>query len=290
MARDPSVGPVSVGYTKGEITTVNQPGSNVDTVPNPGTVTIMEPRSTKVIILAGGRGTRIHDVTSDLIPKPMLPVGGKPMLEHIIRGYAVQGFTEFIIAAGHLGEQIEEWLAGDGGNIAAVANVHVEHTGIETQTGGRLAACLHLIEEDYFMATYGDGLSDVNLSALLEVHERRQAGNSQGIVTLTAARPPARFGSLKVVDSLVTEFGEKVQINEGWINSGFYTIDTSVVAKLVAGPASRFEYDVLPLLASQGRLAALQHPGFFQCVDTWRDWQLVNQMWNSGEPPWARWE
>lgn len=283
MARDPSSGPVTVGYTEGQIRTVN--------VPAPAQISLFDPSQIQVVILAGGRGTRLQDVSKGMLPKPMVTVGEMPLLEHIMRIYAAQGFRRFVIAAGFLKEVIVEWVADNRIRLRQMADeIEVVDTGENTQTGGRIRALADHLDGTLFMMTYGDGLSDVNLAALLDVHLRLQIQSPHGLVTLTAARPPARFGSMDIGPSgFVRQFGEKVQMSEGWINSGFYVIDRPIL-RLIAGENSRFEYDVLPILATQQSLAAFQHPGFFQMVDTYRDLQTLKELWASGNPPWARWQ
>lgn len=294
MARDPSTGPVTVGYTdpSGVLRTVNVPP---EPAPQPKQITFFDPSAIPVVILAGGRGTRIQDVSKGVLPKPMIQVGEMPLVEHIIRIYSAQGFRKFIIAAGFLKEVIMEWVADNRVRLRQLADeIDVVNTGEETQTGGRILRLAKQLDgQSIFMLTYGDGVADVNLAALLEQHARiaaRTSASGIGIITLTAARPPARFGSMVInADGFVTSFGEKVQATEGWINAGFYVVDTAVL-RLIAGDNSRLEYDVLPILASQFRLGAFQHPGFFQMCDTWRDLETLKQLWASGNPPWARWQ
>jgi len=278
MARDPAMGPVSVGQSSGQVGLANMPE-----------IEVASPAPVKVVIWAGGRGTRLHDVTKGVLPKPMIRVGDIPLLEHIMRGYAAQGFREFIVAAGYLGEVIDEWVVGHPKLKEFADNVTVVNTGIDTQTGGRLARLAdHLSGTDVFLATYGDGLSDVNLVALLEFHRNLAHPAGLPVVTLTAANPPARFGNLVIDDGYAVSFGEKSQVPDAWINSGFYVIDTGVL-ELIPGDNSRFEYDILPILAVQHRLGAFQHPGYFQMCDTFRDLQILKQSWASGNPPWKQW-
>ena len=239
------------------------------------------------MILAGGKGTRLQDVSKGIVPKPMIRVAEMPLLEHVMRIYSAQGFRNFVVAAGFLKEVIIEWMADNRARLGQLADaIDVVDTGQETQTGGRLLRLAHLLaNQDLFMLTYGDGLADVNLAALLEQHTRLGVD-----VTLTAAHPPSRFGTMDIDrDGLVSVFGEKAQSAEDWINSGFYVMNPSIL-RLIAGDNSRLEYDVLPILASQRRLAAFQHPGFFQMCDTWRDLETLRQIWASGNPPWARWQ
>ena len=246
----------------------------------------------KVVILAGGRGTRLMDETHGEIPKPLLTVGGIPMIEHIVRIYAAHGFKNFVVAGGYLNEKLRAW-AEDRFNLLCkgfgVRNISVTDTGVETQTGGRLK---RLAEEavlgfDPFMMTYGDGLADVNIAALLEFHKERALSGFQ--VTLTAVNPPSRFGKIDIMDGRVTSFAEKTQ-QDDWINGGFFVIEPEII-NLINGDMCRWEYDILPVLALQNRLAAYQHPGYFQMCDTWRDLQKLNEKFNEGLPaPWLRME
>lgn len=280
MAKDPAMGPVSVGQSSGQVGLANMPEPQLD---------VAEPTPIKVVIWAGGRGTRLHDVTKGVLPKPMIRVGDIPLLEHIMRSYAAQGFRDFIVAAGYLREVIEDWVVSHKKIGEFADNITVVDTGIDTQTGGRLARLSeHLEGTDLFLATYGDGLSDVNLVALLEFHRNLTHPTGLPMVTLTAANPPARFGNLVINNGYAVSFGEKTQVPDAWINSGFYVIDTGVLG-LIPGDNSRFEYDILPILAVQHRLGAFQHPGYFQMCDTFRDFQILKQSWASGNPPWRRW-
>ena len=247
----------------------------------------------KTVILAGGRGTRMMDATRGEIPKPMLRVGGIPLLEHVMRIYIAQGFGDFVVATGYLGNVIHMWAASIRrrlrGNRIEGITLESAPTGVDTQTGGRLRELKKMNALDYepFMMTYGDGLADVNLQALVGFHhEKRESG---ALVTLTAVHPPSRFGRLDIMNGMATSFGEKnSHQGEGWINAGFYVIEPEAL-ELVNGANCRWEYDVLPVLALQGRLAVYQHPGFFQMADTWRELQLLNEMYDDGAP-WLRME
>ena len=247
----------------------------------------------KTVILAGGRGTRMMDATLGEIPKPMLPVGEIPMIEHIMRIYIAQGFGGFVIATGYLGHVIRSW-ANDFNKRVREHNrkdIYVESapTGLDTQTGGRLRdlALMGVLDYEPFMMTYGDGMADINLKALLQYHHEKV--NEGALVTLTAVHPPSRFGRLELYNGMATGFGEKISHQgEGWINAGFYVIEPEAV-ELVNGDHCKWEYDVLPVLALQGRLAAFQHPGYFQMCDTWRDLQKLNEDFDAGAP-WLRME
>lgn len=245
----------------------------------------------KVVILAGGKGTRLMDETKDLIPKPMVKVGGTPMLEHIIRIYAAQGFKQFIVAGGHKVGLIQLWIEGRQDHLrfkCGIDHVVVADTGEETQTGGRLQALVEqgILPYEPFMMTYGDGMADVNLSALLRFHENKSLAGAS--VTLTAVNPPSRFGLLQIDQGYAKLFIEKSQGVDGWINGGFYVIEPEAL-EMINGRACRWEYDVLPLLAIQGRLAAFQHPGYFQMCDTWRDLQRLEEDYEKNAP-WLRME
>jgi glucose-1-phosphate cytidylyltransferase len=291
MAKDPSTGPITRYGTDGQTFT------NVDEsepTPEQEPTQILEPvgEGVKVVILAGGRGTRLMDETHGTIPKPLVEVGGVPMIEHIMRIYSCQGFGDFIIAAGYLGEKLEEWAWDNKERLAEFSNnVTVIDTGEETQTGSRLLRLQPYLEgEEFFLMTYGDGLADVNIAALLEHHRMlQQAGRSKAQVTLTAARPPARFGNLLIDHGFAVKFGEKSQSTVGWINAGFYIIKPEVLNIVPSKDTCKLEYDILPVLAMQERLGAYQHPGYFQMCDTWRDLKKMNDVWEAGNAPWARW-
>lgn len=239
----------------------------------------------KVVILAGGKGTRLQDHTNDLIPKPMVEIGGEPILWHIIKNFWDQGFSEFIIAAGHRWEVIDRWFAFNRGRFPIGMNIDVRNTGESTQTGGRIKKLREDLS-DPFIVTYGDGLADVNYYLLLD-HHHRMSKSLDPIVTLTAANPPSRFGNLQIVDGRCSIFTEKGQDPQGWINAGFYVCDAAI-AETIPGDSCIWEKDILPALALQGRLAAYQHPGEFQMVDTWRDLKHLEDIYKTGEPFWER--
>jgi glucose-1-phosphate cytidylyltransferase len=240
--------------------------------------------------LAGGYGTRLVEETHGVIPKPMMEVGGMPMLEHIMRIYSTQGLRRFIIATGFMHEVIEAWVDEQAEMLASIADeVIAEYTGEDTQTGGRLLRLITYLEEKPFFVTYGDGFSDVNMRMLTDHHANlKQPGLRKPAVTLSAVHPPARFGNLEISAGRAVGFGEKTQSSNDWINGGFYVMEPAVLG-LIAGDATRLEYDVLPGLAVQNRLGAYQHPGFFQMVDTRRDLTLVNQMVEAKQAAWMTW-
>jgi glucose-1-phosphate cytidylyltransferase len=230
----------------------------------------------KVAILAGGKGTRLMDETQGKLPKPLVPVKGKSLVEHVIDAYCDQGYCDAEVLAGYMKLEMVAALVGRAG-------IHVLDTGEETQTGGRLKRASALLPWT-FMATYADGLADVNYAALLE-HHRRMVKEHGVVVTLTAHPQTSRFGVLHLADGLVRSFGEKADIISTWVNIGFYVMEQEIM-ELIPGDACVLERDVLPALAEQGRLAAFPHFGYFQCVDTWRDLEAANAA--PDPPPWRR--
>lgn len=243
----------------------------------------------RVVIWAGGKGTRLEAETRGRIPKPMVDVGGRPMIQHIMQMYLSQGFGDFTILTGYLGEMIEEWVDVESNSLRfphQCDSVEAVYTGEETQTGGRLARIREQVPFP-IMATYGDGLSDINFRALLDHHERMRE-EAGVLVTLTAVHPPARFGALRIEDGLATVFAEKMNLDDGWINGGFYVIEEEAIDFIISDEA-QWETDVLPILAHQGRLAAYQHPGWWRMCDTPRDLAHLQEIWESGDAPWTRW-
>ena len=254
----------------------------------------------KVVILAGGLGTRLAEET-EIKPKPMVEIGGQPILWHIMKHYAHHDFKEFFIALGYRGEIIKRFfldycsLSGSmtldltKGVVDTQDNdredwvVHLKNTGQETNTGGRVKRLEPWLKDGTFMVTYGDGVSDVDLSQLLEFH--RAHGR---IATVTAVRPPARFGGLVFSGDLVAEFTEKPQIGEGWINGGFMVIEPAVFDYMESDNSS-LEADALENLAADKQLVAYRHEAFWQCMDTMREVRLLESLWRSGNPPWKVW-
>lgn len=229
----------------------------------------------KAIILAGGLGTRISEETSDK-PKPMVEIGGKPMLWHIMSIFAKQGVTEFLIATGYKGNVISDWI----GTVSEPWGVRAIETGLSTQTGGRIQQCMQKYPGERFFATYGDGLGNVNLSRLLEYHQ------SHGkLATVTAVHPPARFGALESDNGLVTHFAEKNQADSGWINGGYFVLEPEV-AKYVNANSEPFETGAMPRLVLERNLMSFQHSGFWQPMDTLREKQDLTKLVLNGEMPW----
>jgi glucose-1-phosphate cytidylyltransferase len=230
----------------------------------------------KVIILAGGLGTRISEET-ETKPKPMVEIAGAPILWHIMNLYAMQGFCEFVIATGYKSEVIDDYI----GSISDPWDVETLETGIATQTGGRIKQCIDYINEPTAFCTYGDGLANVLVKDLLEAHNR-----SKRIVTLTAVRPPARFGYVRIENELVTHFGEKNQADEGWINGGFFVINNKVT-DYISDDLEPFETGALPRLSESNNLGAYKHFGFWKPMDTLREKiELESLANNPGTTPW----
>jgi glucose-1-phosphate cytidylyltransferase len=255
----------------------------------------------KAIILAGGIGSRLAEET-EIKPKPMVEIGERPILWHVMKHYSHYGFKEFFIALGYKGEEIKRYFMDyhrlDGSIRIDLASGHVDrkdqkcedwiidlkNTGEKTNTGGRLKRLEQYLNDGTFMLTYGDGVCDVNLQDLVKFH--RAHGR---IATVTAVRPPARFGGLVFNGDLVSEFTEKPQIGEGWINGGFMVFEPAVFDYL-SDDNSSLEADVLEDLAADKQLAAHRHEGFWQCMDTMRDKLLLQSLWHSGNAPWKVWE
>ena len=229
----------------------------------------------KVIILAGGLGTRISEETSNK-PKPMVEIAGKPMLWHIMSIFSGQGFDDFVIAAGYKFEVIEKWVQA----LKESWSVTALNTGLETQTGGRILQCLKQFSGERVFVTYGDGLGNVNLSALLDFHEHQGK-----IATVTAVRPPARFGVLESQNGVVTQFGEKNQADSGWINGGFFVLEPETI-NYVQDMREPFETGALPRLVNEKQLAAYHHDGFWQPMDTLREKNVLSKLALEDTPPW----
>lgn len=256
----------------------------------------------KVIILAGGRGTRLAEET-EVKPKPMVEIGGYPILWHIMKIYGQQGFNEFFITLGYKGEVIKRYFMDyhlvnsdmtvrlKDGEISEISSnkredwvIHLIDTGVETLTGGRVARLRNWLDKETFMVTYGDGVSNIDLQALVEFH--RSHGR---LATVTAVRPPARYGGLVFDGDIVSRFTEKPQTGEGWINGGFLVFEPQIFEYLVSDQ-STLEVGLLEKLAKDNQLAAYKHYGFWQCMDTLRDKNTLQTLWEEGKHPWKIWE
>jgi glucose-1-phosphate cytidylyltransferase len=229
----------------------------------------------KAIILAGGLGTRISEETADK-PKPMVEIAGKPMLWHIMSIFAKQGIMEFLIATGYKGNVISDWV----GTVTEPWNIRAIDTGLNTQTGGRIAECMKNVPGERVFATYGDGLGNVNLKSLVDFHEHQGK-----LATVTAVRPPARFGVLESENGVVTRFGEKNQADSGWINGGFFLLEPQVQA-YVHALSEPFESGALPRLVEERQLMSFQHNGFWQPMDTLREKQDLEKLAVMNPPVW----
>jgi glucose-1-phosphate cytidylyltransferase len=255
----------------------------------------------KVVILAGGLGTRLAEET-DTRPKPMVEVGGRPVLWHIMKHYDAHGLSEFCVALGYKGEVVKRYfldyarLSGtmtvdlaDGKVTPAERasepwTIHLVDTGDGTNTGGRVGRLRPWLEDEPFMLTYGDGVSNVDIGRLLEFHR------AQGkIATITAVRPPSRFGEMVFDDGDAVRFTEKPQMGEGWINGGFMVFEPAML-DLISGDDVSLEGHVLERLSAEGELVAYRHDAFWQCVDTLRELRTLRSMWDSGAAPWVTWK
>jgi glucose-1-phosphate cytidylyltransferase len=258
-----------------------------------------------VAILCGGKGTRLKEET-EFRPKPMVMVGDRPMLWHIMKTYAHYGFNDFLLCVGYKGKMIREYFFNydwnhsdlilelgskrvtklDRGHDEENWRIWLIDTGQETMTGGRLkrlASYLDQIGSDIFLATYGDGVCNVNITKLLDYH--RAHGK---LATVTAVRPASRFGELVIENNLVNKFQEKPQTSEGWINGGYFVLDRKVL-DLIESDDTVFEAEPLLALAGLGELAVYKHDGFWQCMDTYRELELLNNLYDSGKALWKVW-
>ncbi|PSO74984.1 MAG: glucose-1-phosphate cytidylyltransferase [Cyanobacteria bacterium QS_1_48_34] len=255
----------------------------------------------KVAILAGGLGTRLAEET-ETKPKPMVEIGGRPILWHIMMHYSHYGFDDFAIALGYKSEVIKKYMVDYcslNSNLTVnlkdgLVTKHTDYcpdwtvdlidTGIHTNTGGRIKRLAPYMGNETFMLTWGDGVSDVNLHDLLAFH--RSHGK---LATLTAVRPTARFGHLELESDQITEFSEKPQLGEGWINGAFFVLEPGVF-DYIEGDDTQWEKAPLERLAQDGQLMAYRHTSFWQCMDTMRDKRLLESLWQSGDAPWKIWE
>ena len=229
----------------------------------------------KTIILAGGLGTRFSEETENK-PKPMILIDHRPIIWHIMDIYASQGYSDFVIATGYKSEIIEEWVE----SLETDWSIKTINTGLKTQTGGRIKKCIEQFDDEVFFATYGDGLGNVNLKRLAEFHKSNKA-----TVTATAVRPPARFGYLETRDGLVTKFGEKNQVNEGWINGGFFLMNRSIV-EYINGDDEALEIGALPRLTAMKEFYAYPHSGFWFPMDTRSEQQALAANARQNPRPW----
>lgn len=267
------------------------PAGAVVTRHSPETLTM------KTVILAGGLGTRLSEETTAR-PKPMVEIGGRPIIWHIMSIFASHGFREFVVACGYKGEIIKRYFAdycqhhsdwtidlrnGERTIVSQVTpdwRVHLVDTGMNTLTGGRLRRLKDVIGGATFMVTYGDGLGDIDVPALVDFHRSHGC-----LATVTAVHPPARFGALDLQGDRVHEFSEKSQASAGWINGGFLVFEPGVL-DYIGDDAVSLEKNVLEQLAADGQLMAYRHHGFFQPMDTLREKQMLEELWQSGIPPW----
>ena len=251
----------------------------------------------KVVILAGGMGTRLVEETS-IKPKPMVEIGGVPILEHIMNWYMKYNFNEFIICLGHKGYDIISYfkdyniknsslIISENGKLETINSnkkpwkIILAQTGEKTQTGGRIKKIANYLKDDEpFFMTYGDGLSDINLSKLLDFHNKNKK-----LATVTAVRPLARFGALEILDNAVSNFVEKPISESGWINGGFFVLSKKTI-KYIENCLEPWETGALPRLAKKNQLSAFRHEGFWQPMDTLREKQLLNNLWEKGKAPW----
>jgi len=254
----------------------------------------------KAVILAGGLGTRLSEET-EARPKPMIEIGGKPIIWHIMKSYSAHGVNEFVVCLGYKGYLLKEYFANYylhqtdvtfdiGQNTMEVHHRRAEpwrvtlvDTGTDTMTGGRLRRVAKYLGDETFCMTYGDGLSDLNVQHLLEFHR-----TSGLLATVTAVRPPGRFGALELNDARVDAFQEKPVGDGGWINGGFFVLSPAVL-EYIAGDDTAWEQGPLDRLARDGQLAAYRHEGFWQPMDTLRDKRQLEELWRSGRAPWKTW-
>lgn len=257
----------------------------------------------KVVIFCGGLGTRLREET-EFRPKPMVPIGERPILWHIMKTYAHFGHKEFVLCLGYKGEVIKEYFRNYHWNTSDVtlnlgARPHIKYhnqhdeedwtvtlvdTGLKTMTGGRLKRVLRFIEEDTFLLTYGDGVINSDINASIEFHRRHGK-----LVTITAVQPAARFGDLELEGSRVSAFKEKAEKQAGLINGGFFVMNKRV-GDYIAGDETVLEQEPLNRLAREGQIEAFVHAGFWQCMDTFREQQLLTNLWAGGQAPWKVWE
>lgn len=259
----------------------------------------------KTVLLCGGQGTRLQEATGGLKPKPMVEVGGRPILWHIMKSYAAQGHKDFVLCLGHLASVIKDYflhyeamnsdftLQMGASNEIQYHRSHAEadwtvtlaDTGLNTMTGARIARVRKYVGDEPFMLTYGDGVADIDLTALLAFHKAHGK-----LVTVTGVKPLGRFGRLGLDGDKVSNFEEKPLGEHGYINGGFFVCQPGVLDYLSTDPSCVFEREPLEKLARDGQLMVYRHEGFWQCMDTFRDMQHLEDLWQSGKPPWRCWE
>lgn len=257
----------------------------------------------KVVILCGGLGTRLREET-EFRPKPMVPIGGRPILWHIMKIYAQHGHKEFILCLGYKGEIIKDYFRNYQWNTSDVTlklgrvpeiRYHTQHdeedwtvtlvdTGLETQTGGRLRRVMPYIDSDTFLMTYGDGLINSNINETIRFHQQHGA-----IATLTAVQPTGRFGTLALEGDKIVVFQEKPEKESGFISGGFFVFNRAIEKYLGEEDSCILEHEPFQKLAAEGQLRAYLHSGFWQCMDTFREAELLNKLWKSGQAPWKIW-
>jgi len=232
-----------------------------------------------VVILCGGRGTRLRERTES-VPKALVEIGGRPILWHVIQIYAAQGFDRFLLATGYMGEAVAEFAAAE--RWPDGVEVEATDTGIDTPTGGRVSALAERLGSERFCATYADGVADVDLSALLDFHQEQGA-----LATVTVVRPDLQWGVAELSGDEVTGFVEKPR-SEHWINGGFFCFEPGAFDYLT--PDSVLEREPLSRLADDGQLRAYRHEGFWDCMDTYKDAVVLNDLWTAGRAPWRIWD
>ncbi|MDA5095736.1 glucose-1-phosphate cytidylyltransferase [Aliiroseovarius sp. KMU-50] len=258
----------------------------------------------QVAILCGGLGTRIREET-ELKPKPMIEIGRRPILWHIMQYYSSFGHNDFVLCTGYKSDVIKQYFlnyrnfsqdieidlrADTVSNLEQTEvlppwKIRIQNTGIHTQTGSRLKQAMQHVDDDLFLATYGDGVANIDISAVVAHH--KQSGK---LATVTAVRPSSRFGELAIEGNTVTSFSEKPQTGQGWINGGFFVFHRSVFERLPENQNDiELEKNVLEELSEQGELSVYRHDGFWQCMDTSREMELLETYWENGNAPWKRW-
>mgnify|MGYP001273305776 FL=1 len=231
----------------------------------------------KTVILCGGYGTRLSEETT-IKPKPMVKIGNKPILEHIMSIYEYYGYNQFILALGYKSEYIKKYYKNK-----SKKNITLIYTGKDTKTGGRLLRLKNYLKnEKTFMLTYGDGISNINIKQAIKFHK-----DHGKIATITAVRPPLSFGELKISRNKVKSFKEKPQVGQGWINGGFFIFNNEIL-NFIKNDQTMLEREPLEKLTKAGQLMAFEHKGFWKCMDTMRDKILLNKLWNKGNALWKR--